>query len=345
MKKKLALMFLSLLVTLCAAEFAARLLMKPEIENTWLKKERFIDKVRPNPWLGATRRPDTWMKNTDISKFPRVKKDGYTILLTGGSVAQLLGESGQLEPRLKKIFNKDITILNIAEGGAEQPRSTIALLLYCDIVDGVICLDGFNEAYKFRSPYLPMDKPPVWFYDMNPLTSNNYDSIGSSWLSNELKGFAERQPFALVSLATSVARKQLQKTYSSESFEDKQYPGLPHEWSDEEKYQYNLGQYKKYIALSKVICKSRGIWYEHFIQPCPALHKHLTEEELKVVGDLGYGKSYEKLAGDLPEAISLLDILEDYSGTLYADQIHFGFKTQGNSILAERVACRIKVSE
>jgi len=97
------------------------------------------------------------------------------------------------------------------------------------------------------------------------------------------------------------------------------------------------------------VAAQNGVLVAHFIQPVPAIRKPLTDEEKAVVGDLGYGARYERIARDVlslanegTPIFSLLDVFEHNPRTLYADVIHLRQSPDGSSegyaLIAERMA-------
>jgi hypothetical protein len=125
---------------------------------------------------------------------------------------------------------------------------------------------------------------------------------------------------------------------------------LPDTWGAEERYQYNIEQYKKYITSMNAVAESHDISAAFFLQPVPAIGKGLTDEERNVVGDLSYGAIYQRMTDDLlslrDDGVpihSLLNAFADIRESVYGDSIHCvqaGERSEslGYEILATAVA-------
>jgi hypothetical protein len=124
---------------------------------------------------------------------------------------------------------------------------------------------------------------------------------------------------------------------------------LPQEWDEEHRVAWGAGQYRKYIRAMGAVAAQNGGLHAHFIQPVPAIGKSLTDEEKRVVGDLGYRARYERITSDVlalsndgVPVFSLLDVFAHNTGTLYADVIHLRQSPDGTSegygLMAERMA-------
>ena len=86
--------------------------------------------------------------------YPYEKKENeFVVGIWGGSVAYWMAIMGNdpLKKYLKKYFKqKEIVILNFAQGGMKQPQSLSVLSYFHSIgqkIDAAIFLDGFNEVY------------------------------------------------------------------------------------------------------------------------------------------------------------------------------------------------------
>jgi len=93
------------------------------------------------------------------------------------------------------------------------------------------------------------------------------------------------------------------------------------------------------------MCRELEIKDVHFIQPCPAIGKQLTEDERKVVRNLDYADSYQHMESALLllshqdiSVVSLLNCFETTKETVYADTVHCDRQGPGYKIMAERMA-------
>jgi hypothetical protein len=306
----------------------------------------FAELVKPHPYLGIVPSQEDrnhlpgWEDNV-IETFPLEKPSEFTVLLVGGSVAQLMGcahdEYGSfLEQAIEKRVGRPVRILNAAVGATTQPRHAVATLIYADRADVVLCLDGFNEHSRMKGGTATLEDPANWFEDLNPMLSG-FDRLGKAWQSNALGSLSERSGSRTVLFLSEVTRKRL--TQSSEAGECS-FAKLPQEWSSEKRIAYNLGQYRKYVVSSAAICRSLGVGYIHFLQPCPAIGKTLTEDEQRCVGDLSYKACYEHMANEMASegVVSLLDAYRDVSETVYVDPVHCAGNSEGYRILADLMA-------
>jgi hypothetical protein len=290
----------------------------------------------------------------DISEFP-VERDPakFTILLTGGSSAMLLGAARKdegsptfLESAIERLDfgDRKALILNAAEGGTTQPRQAIALLMYGDVVDAVVTLDGFNEcAFLGRNSYAQkLGAPPEWFEDLNPLVGG-YDRLGASWQANQLRDLSTSCNSRAVFLATRMLRRRLESTGGGPDDFYKALWRRPRAWSQEQQVAWNTKRYEHFIRMMHSMASDLTIQEANFVQPCPAIDKELTAREKQVVGSLEYAGAYEKMNDALLElnreqipVISLTDCFQTVGETVYVDNVHNN--STGYRILAERIA-------
>ena len=127
---------------------------------------------------------------------------------------------------------------------------------------------------------------------------------------------------------------------------------LPAEWSPQQRFDFNIEQYRKYIRAIAALTAMWGTKSAFFIQPVPAIQKALTEQEKAAVGPLAYKDIYERMmirVLDLTKeniaVYSLLDLFAEEHGTLYSDAIHLKIESDGESRgyrkMAEAMAQRI----
>lgn len=258
----------------------------------------------------------------------------FTVLLTGGSVAEHLAASGHLERALERIDGKPVRVLCGGIGGGHEPQQTIMLMLYGDVCDAVVDLSGFNERNRFNACKLRLEYCGSQFAQLNPLASGGFDRLAKSWECNRLRRFSRDHNSRALFFVTRIIRQRIEASAAAPDVADETWR-LPAEWTAEQRNEFNLQQYRKYLSLSDAMAERLGIRAAHFIQPCPAIGKVLTEDERRVVGDLSYATTYRKLASDLP-AISLLDCFDDVRETVYTDAVHNN--DVGKRIMAERIA-------
>jgi hypothetical protein len=332
-------------------------LMMLETSNAFVADQRtgYAATLYPHPYLGFVQnkaiegdpqRTTQRLNNVGLigRDFP-LKKDParFTILLTGGSVACQVGKAGEgghsyLEKELneKYKFDREVVVLNGGGAAWREPQQAILYLLYSDVVDAVVTLDGFNEHSHFVGFPTRLEYPSTNFHDLNPMVTSSYDQLGASWQCQQLKRFSLDHGWRSVYLATRYLRNRIEerakRRTASHDISLESIFSLPAEWSKEQRTAFNLEQYKKYIRSIDALAKMNGVPAVHFIQPCPAIGKRLTEDERRVVGDLSYAGSYRRMESEVlglnsagSQVVSLTNVFEDREETLYEDPIHCRF--------------------
>jgi hypothetical protein len=298
--------------------------------------------------------------HTRVEKFPTARDPKkFTVLFTGGSFAQLMAMAGNgqktyLEEALSQYdFNgREVVVLNAAQGSGCQPRQAIATLLYADIADAVINLDGFNEVSRLGKPKgnrYRMDAPADWFWEFNILASNSYERLGASWQTTQLRRLSMDHNSRLLFLVTRLLRQRIEASAPKESDAEINHTPylLPKGWTEEQNCDFNMGQYLKYVRSIDALAKINGAKCAFFVQPCPAIGKVLTEQEKRVVGPVDYADAYQSMTDKLltlqGEGIpmeSLLDVFANESSTLYRDPCHCDGKTIGYKLMADAIASK-----
>jgi len=266
--------------------------------------------------------------------------DRFTILLIGGSVAAQLGTAGEdglgyLESMLEAAYDfggRRVTVLTGAAGGWKQPQPAIMLMLYGEVADAVISLEGFNEHYALGEGTPRIEFPASNFDLMNPLASHGFDGLIAAARSADSRRSARRVGLRTWYFWTRLQRRWIREGLPAPSTDRTTTASLfalPADWSAAQRASFNLDQYAKYLRLTQAMADRLGIPSAFFIQPVPALHKTLTDEERGRVGDLGYADRYRTLERSLLElrkegleVISLLRVFEHVEEDLYSDAIH-----------------------
>jgi hypothetical protein len=184
--------------------------------------------------------------------------------------------------------------------------------------------------------------PEAVFELLNPLALRSGRGVAASMLSNQMQIFISqswaRYSFTIFFLAERM-RKSLEAIAYGELGARKTSVvslfALPAEWKPEQRIAFNIEQYRKYARIIDAVAKAEGVRAAFFVQPVPAIGKGLTEEERRVVGNLGYAALYTRLANALLEAqadglqvFSLIDVFRDRHDTIYGDPIHFAHDGQ-----------------
>lgn len=333
-----------------------------EVSDEW---KGFAELVRPHPWLGIVPSDLVEKRNgkqllTRVEKFPTARDPKkFTVLLTGGSVAQMMAMAGNgpktfLEEALERydFGGREVVVLNAAQGSGCQPRQAIATLLYADIADAVINLDGFNEASRVgtvKGIRYRMDAPSDWFWEFNILASNSYERLGASWQTTQLRRFSMEHNSRLLYLITRLLRQRIEDSAPTRSDNEvNRVPYLlPKGWTEQQNCDFNMGQYLKFIRSIDALAKVNDAKCAFFVQPCPAIGKVLTEEEKRVVGPVDYADVYQSMTDKLlalrSEGIaveSLLDVFANESSTIYRDVCHCHGKGNGYQLMADAIASK-----
>jgi len=337
---------------------------------------QYIDSLFPHPYLAFVHHANPpcglpGINNIGLfgSDFPSERRpDRFVILVTGGSVA---AQFGQLIPGGPKYLEETLNasyqsptgqpflVLNGGDGAWKQPQQAILFLLYSDVVDADVTLDGYNEHY-YASGAAPVrfEYPANNFMMVNPLAENSYDVVASRWLLGRLVGYASRNRVlsrshgaVMIVRVLRSAVERLSASVGERKTTVQSIFALPPDWDRERRMQYAMGQYKKYIRAMDVLAADRSVLAAHFIQPCPAIGKRLTPEEQAVVGDLSYAGTYARMTEGLlglrrdgVKIFSLLQLFHDVDHTLYEDHAHMKKDARGESEGYRRMASAIAQS-
>ena len=345
--------------------------------NTFIRdiekaKNSYIDTLYPHPYLGFVHRKGYGLDVNNVGLLGHdysFEKDPqkFVILVTGGSVAAQFAQmqiSGirYLEDILNATYDfggRDVRILNGGDGAWKQPQQAILFLLYADIVDAVITIDGFNEHYMFRNTGQRLELPASNFHHTNPLARHGFQTLAAVWMSSTVSDTFKnhwllgRSHLAwLLSYGVKGTLRRLTDHASTNSGGTtiESIFSLPPDWEEDKSFTYNLRQYQKYIRMMQSIADTMNVRTAFFIQPVPAIGKTLSEDEKNVVGDLSYRDTYLRMAQgllrlraeDIP-VYDLLHIFSEHDETIYADPIHSvrqgeRNESEGYRIMAEAIS-------
>jgi hypothetical protein len=335
---------------------------------------RYADALFPHPYLGWVYHGNPPSGVSSVNNIGLLGQDfpherdptRFTVLLTGGSVANQLGALGKgprfLEEELNASYatgdGRPFRVLNGGNGAWKQPQQTILFTMFADAVDGVVTLDGCNEHYGLAQ-WVRLEAPAANFHLMNPLATQSHRQLVGIWLS----GLVDRRVRTGRWLSRSYVATVLAYAIRSALYRLLVAPpdrvpkrtslgtmfALPGDWSREEAFRHNVGSYYKYITAMDAIAADAGAKSAHFVQPAPAIDKVLTDEERRVVGDLGYKPLFQAMERELLQLkrigvpiFSLTDIFRDVRETMYSDSSHLAFDATGDSpgyrLMAKRMA-------
>jgi hypothetical protein len=320
-----------------------------DLGNTYVAdQEGYAGVLQPHPYLshvfnakGRGNNVGTHGRDFPIVKDPNV----FTVLVTGGSVADEICISGLLEAALYRFdFGKPVVVLNGGGGGWKEPNQLIVTAIYGSVCDAVITLDGFNEMYFCCGTGPRLELPSNNFGMINPILKGGFDRLGASWQIQRLRDFSNCWPLRSLFYATKVARAAVISSMPPQSDDPPTVESifsLPADWSQEQKTAFNIEQYRKYTRAVDALASLYNVKVAHFIQPCPAIGKQLTPEERRVVGSLDYAQTYQQMADALVEigALSLLDLYSGVDESLYRDHVHVN--NEGYRLMADRIALKV----
>lgn len=308
-------------------------------------------------------------------------KKEYKIIITGGSVASMLSEFGAnaLEKALRadeRFRDRPIRIVGQGRGGYKQPQQVnlVVFLLSLGIVpDAIINLDGFNEvalgmtnAENLTHPLYPSithwaplastrrrDEKALELLQQNRDRAERAKGIASTALgwnlyySSILGTVMQRRILELyqATAATTVkylellARVQRDPVTGGPNFD-----GAPAVVAARCVESWSVNS-----RILSDICKARGIYYLHALQP--TLHdegsKPVTEYEKQVGGapiayiqGVKHGYPLLRRAGEalLKSGVNFFDasmVFSSVTKDIYVDNCHF--KEAGNEILAAEI--------
>lgn len=336
---------------------------------------RYLKSLYPHPYLGfvhSRQGAGSTINNVGLfgPDFPTVKDPNrFTILLTGGSVAMLLAQPHPEGIRyLEEILNerydfggKEVVILCGAAAAWREPHQPIMLLLYADVVDAVITLDGYNEVCCHYTPQR-LEHPSNRFHDCNPLVRGGPEKMSNlivkgalyDWSRNNWLISKSRLAYLCSRLIRNLVDSRLgpEPSPSKDETTVESIFSLPPQWTQEQRDVYNIAQYRKYVAMTDAMAKQMRIKSAFFIQPVPVLDKSLTDEEKVLISHspTDYGDLYRRMVDELLSlrqegvpVFSLVDVFKDYKGTIYGDFIHCRQtgprnESPGFTLMAERMA-------
>ncbi len=332
-----------------------------------------------NPPCGA---PDLNNINVHGRDFPFTKaKDKFVILVTGGSVAEQFAGLFKRSPRyLETILNqryeipgKQFVVLNGAVGSWKQPQQAILFLLYADVVDAVITIDGHNEYWHIDGP-LRFEFPDYRIVTIPTLLRHSFDEMGWTWVSTKIYQFTTNNWLLSHSKLAYFLSHSLRQIITADTSDDTQHQlrlaayhlmfALPKDWPVDERIRFNVELYRKYILAMNDLARSRNLRTAHFIQPIPQIGKPLTGEERKilehehtmtrgtVIDPVKYSAMTDALVSlssiGIP-VFSLLDVFSDSRETIYSDPVHCTRApdtdySRGYELMAERIASHLETA-
>jgi hypothetical protein len=338
---------------------------------------RYVDTLYPHPYLGFVRHANppcglSWINNVGLTgpDFPVFKPaDHYVVMLTGGSVAAYLG--GNQKPPYPRYLEEELNnkyaspngkpwmVLDGADGAWKEPQPFILFSLYASAVDALVNLGGFNEHYYFKPKgIVRLEAPASNFLEVNPFAADeNFGDAAIGWVMGRLAGTLALNPVLGQSHAAYMIIRGIEAVAKGQdSFKSSKRTTIPSLFflpqgvpdQPEEIFAIQLGLYQKYLRMTEAVARDNGVKSAYFLQPVPAWGKTLTEEEKRVVGNLGYRDLYRRMVAGMMTLgerglpiYDLGDIFANDKSTIYADQIHYLADNEGGSPGDRMVAARI----
>ncbi len=321
-----------------------------------------------HPYLGYSWLAKPYCKSFDKQaghnglKFPLEKNsDVFTVLVTGASVPRQLLE--KVEPSLGEALSnryhfqgKKIHVLSGTIDGWKQPQQLTMLLLYADVIDAVVTIEGYNEftfgrhhsfEYQFNAPVFPIYKKA------NPgLMSHRQISL--MWGVNTLfekvedNGILRRSKavFFLLDIIRRYAKKELKVAEEMTGMENiDALFRFPEGWDQLKRMEHYMQSYLQHVRYMHAIAQDSDLKFSYFLQPIPIHGKPLSaEEKQRFSKGSRYRKNYLVMADHLMalqnegiEMNSLLDVFADYPGTAYKDRIHLLETSEAPGIMIDRI--------
>jgi hypothetical protein len=392
--KKTILVSVSLILALVCAEYFLRYFHYSTLERQqgarelWLRNGRtnpdpfydsgctFSDKITAHPYFEYVEKRDFTKCGQSIvgefgiqSRYPIPSEHDsthFSILVLGGSVANMLAVGAWnggvwLEDFLNSHYRspngKPFRVYNGAVGGWSLPIQNNVLSMLGDVFDGILAVDGYNEALTASSG-VRIDLPATATF-MNLIQSPDAP-LGwkvLQWLK-AYRRFCFQTGLANHSfLAFFVFERGLGfvgSDYDYGKFLDRklaQYFQLPLGWPRDKIDAWNRTKYKNYIKMQYGAARAVGAYYAHFVQPLKEIDKDLTEEEknlpILVSADL-YKKIIVKGSEELKQSgipsFLLVDAFKGEKKSIYADHVHYRYDSNGDSYGFRLVSERIGVS-
>ncbi len=300
-------------------------------------------------------------RNLPLRKNP----NEFSVMIVGGSVAEQFANyvtsnghlyfEDLLNKEIKLPEGKKFKVYNGSLGGWSMPNQIHMIELYGERVDGVIALDGYNEAYPV-SKGLRLEQI---FPDLYLLANSRYNGFNQLYLRT------------LWALQYGLSHKIIKHSYFFNVsyqimvafFHDMiMSPELLEEFSKgnieqinlakEDAVNWSLNNLKRFNFQFHSLAKANGLKSAQFLQPTRLYGKVLTEKEKKpheLIEKEIYQKienMYKSLAKEKMPVYSLTNVFEKDRQDIFSDHIHY-IKDQndisyGNEKIAAAIVERLK---
>ena len=342
----------------------------------------YIDQLTPHSYLG-------WVKwnNPNCKEYQKINNKGFlgpdfpiykdekyfNILITGGSVAEQFGPKYNTEnnkiknctsnwcrnfllENIKNKYisnnNKEIRIFNGAQGAYKHPHQSIISLLYSDLFDLIISIEGFNEIYPFLNNSMIYEMPAsnasaVFnnFYQNNFFNNNMikillfYKNLSNKYI---LLNYSH-----LYALGYKISKKffyRITTNIQSNVFWDRWNANTDLKSSDYDIFlKKKYIKYKNYLVSFFEINKANNTEAIIILQPVPQIGKNLTEQEKYLTKHQEY-KNIIKEFKNIFETLNKVNGFKTYDFTnifineekpVYLDHIHIN--EYGNELISNKI--------
>jgi hypothetical protein len=285
-------------------------------------------------------------------EFPRERPDGiYTIMLTGGSVAERFSQSyqtpeGEIPPLLEEVLNeryapppgfRRFRVLCAAVGGWKQPQQLIMLGLHAHQAHAFVSMEGYNETMAsligVRDKGLTFEYP--WLNllqdDRSPERKFYYRLIRRTYEGMLVDGLLSRSRLAY-GLSTLLRSWLLNRAQRAETGRQDSPTTLETLFSraegDADPLEEARERYAFHLQSMQKIAEGHGVRLAVFMQPCAGLGKELTEFEGQRIIRHGYEPVYRQMEETVlsqpnMNTGSLVEAFADVKESVFLDDAHF----------------------
>jgi hypothetical protein len=320
-------------------------------------------------YMSARCRNTTPVNNINMRSerdLPLIKnKNEFAVLILGGSVAEQFANYKDstgtyyfeeiLNKKIKLPGGKKFKIYNGALGGWAMPNQINMMLMYHERIDGIVSLDGYNEATPIqRGERLEQVLPDLFLLATSTQGSFNQLYLRTLWALQY--GLAHKvikhSYFFNVSYKIMVALFQGFIMSPEKLLEYKSGNSETIPLDLEQRRAWSLNSFHNYLINFHELGKAKGLKVAQFLQPTRMYGKVLTESESKP-REYNEKNTYikiESLYNELAEkkypVRSLTNVFRNEREDIYADHIHY-IKTsnnysKGNELVANAMADYLK---
>jgi len=281
----------------------------------------------------------------------------FTILLTGGSGAERLGLlqsqgkyylEAELNRRLLAPDGKTFRILVAANGDYRQPQQLITLMLYHDIIDGVIDLSGYNEVRLMNGRNRP-EKASDLYWGL--FQSGQQASLRTQIRRrvSELEAGACRFSYVCLRWVEFRIQRHLSEFHQARTYhEQRNYELFPADLPLERLARIRLAKLHGYYRLMKASCAELGLRCSFFIQPILDLKRKLNKDERQIYpeGREDFARLYQTFIKSMPKEVhSLTGIFDHTAQAAFSDSVHLISEDDGKVSWAYAIEARAMIEQ